>query len=69
MWHPINKDTPEDRMLLLTDDFWIPSINRGEPPPVKVGYYFSQESRWVIFGASWIPTRWAEIPYPERLNQ
>lgn len=66
IWRDIQTDSPpSDHMVLLTDDNWIPSKFRGEPPPVKVGYFYEAEGRWVIFGASWFPTRWREIPYPE----
>lgn len=64
-WFPINKETPENKMLLLVNDEWMPTKLRGEPPPVKIGYYFSEEGKWMVFGASWQPTKWAEIPYPE----
>lgn len=68
-WKKIDADTPKEKMLLLTDDDWAPSRLRGEPPPVKVGYYDDETHCWRIFGASWTPTRWAEIPYPERIEK
>ena len=64
-WQPIDKDTPEDTMLLLTNKDW--PVRYDGRPPVKIGYYFKDERRWVIFGASWAPTNWCAIPYPENL--
>lgn len=68
-WQKVDEHTPKEKMLLLTDDNWAPSRLRGDPPPVKIGYYFEEMGVWRIFGASWTPTRWAEIPYPERLEE
>ncbi|QIG66758.1 hypothetical protein EVB27_088 [Rhizobium phage RHph_TM16] len=56
---------PDDVMLLVTDDNWPPAKLRGEKPPVKVGYIDKRTGLWTVFGASWQPTRFREVPYPE----
>ena len=64
-WQPI-ETAPKDRLLLLAWADWAPSIMRGEPCPVKVGGYW--ENAWHVYGASWWPTHWQELPAPPAGN-
>lgn len=59
-WFLINKDTPKDVLLLLSNNKWAPSVHLGKPVPVKVGGYW--EGGWHVFGASWKPTHWQYLP-------
>lgn len=60
-WQPI-ATAPKEELVLLACVNWPHSIARGEPCPRKVGSYWN--GRWEIFGASWEPTHWMELPEP-----
>lgn len=55
-WYPI-ATAPKDRLVLLADNKWP-----LEHVPVKVGTWYPERERWLIFGASWSPTHWMELP-------
>lgn len=55
-WRPI-ETAPKDTQVLLATEFDGPRDWR-----IKTGYFFSAEDRWVVWGASWRPTRWQPLP-------
>jgi len=55
-WRPI-ESAPRDALLLLSDVDFPSSSGK---PPVKVGGYW--DHMWHVFGASWTPTHWRELP-------
>ena len=62
-WIPVEAGAPpEDAMVLVTCADWEPSIQRGEPAPIKAGYFENGVAK--IFGASWKPTHWCLMPPP-----
>lgn len=66
-WIPVSAGRPpEDAMVLVTCSEWEASILRGEPAPIKVGYF--EKGKAKIFGASWTPTHWCLLPPPVRVS-
>jgi hypothetical protein len=58
-WKEIGS-APRDRLLLLACANWGHSVHGDKPVPVKVGGWRS--GGWNVFGASWRPTHWDELP-------
>lgn len=62
-WIPVGAGAPpEDAIVLVTCTEWVPSMRRGEPAPIKAGYFEAGAAK--IFGASWTPTHWMLMPPP-----
>lgn len=59
-WQPI-ETAPKDTMVLVASEFFGPADWR-----IKVGYFFTDENKWVVFGASWTPTKWQPLPNPPK---
>lgn len=57
-WMPI-ETAPHDEVLLLASEFDGPGDWR-----IKCGYFDNDRGCWKVWGASWVPTRWAAIPAP-----
>jgi len=62
-WQPIDT-APNQEMVLVCDVNWPASLQRDQPPPIKVGYLDASMGTWKIFGASWRPTHWQPLPSP-----
>ena len=55
-WIPVSERMPDDSSdVLCTAEFDGPGDWRK-----KVGYW--HEGKWVVYGASWTPTHWMELP-------
>lgn len=55
-WIPVSERMPDDNSdVLCTAEFDGPGDWRR-----KVGYW--HEGKWVVYGASWTPTHWMELP-------
>lgn len=57
-WQPIDT-APLDQVVLLASEFDRPGDWR-----IKCGYFDNDRGCWKVWGASWVPTRWAAIPAP-----
>lgn len=62
-WHRIKENPPPDELLLLACADWRVPNRRV---PVKVGGFW--DGTWHVFGASWVPTHWADLPSAEGLR-
>jgi len=58
-WQPVETLKPDVMVNLACE--WVPGDWR-----IKTGYWFEQEGRWVVFGASWTPTHWCPLPSPPK---
>lgn len=50
----------EDKLILLACADWTVAQVYGEEAPRRLGAW--HDGSWYIFGASWEPTHWCEIP-------
>lgn len=53
------ESAPKDRFVLLAAEFDCPGDWR-----IKMGGWVAERERWEIWGASWKPVRWMELPAP-----
>ena len=66
-WRPMDS-APKDRNLLLACDDFAQSIYLGKPVPMKVGGWHEDDGNWRVFGASWRPTHWRDLPEPPQVR-
>ncbi len=55
-------NAPKDRPILLACADWPHSTLIGKPVPIKVGGWREDPGYWHVFGASWSPTHWMNLP-------
>jgi len=59
-WRDIESDKPPvDQYLILCG-----YLDGPNDPRIKMGYWWTEENRWKIDGASWRPVYWMPLPQP-----
>ena len=55
-WQPI-ETAPKDEYVILCG-----YLDGPHDPRIKMGYWWTDEQRWKIDGASWRPVYWMPLP-------